>query len=520
MKSKILCLLLCLCLLIPAAAEARELPAPDGVLSALAGEAGYDSLQDWIDLGLSRSVGAGAENVMLAAAVMHPELDFSSYISSALAKLKDEGSYLSAATRQYILHVLFCLGQLPETLSAFVSEDPGEQGIMSVIYAIHLADDGVIPDGNALRQKLLSLRLADGGWAIFGEKSDVDVTAMALQALGDGEDCADAVAEAFAFLSSKQLEDGGFKSFGEENCESLAQVVMALVSHSMAPENDADFIKNENTLTDALSVFVCENLFAHSVGGEFSFSASTQSMLALLSMERGVSVWDFRMENSAPASSSPSASRSAQSSPKTSAETPASSGAGSPGAYKTTAALCVSAAALILCAVLFFLKKRNAKNFLFILLAAVLIIAAILLTDISSVDDYYAARDVTAEKAGTVTLSINCEKLLGRSELAVWENGDILAPCSFALYENDTVYDLLVRAAKEKQIRLDLRGGYVAGIESIYELKFGELSGWIYHVNGIEAKYGCREYVLSDGDVVEWMYTLELGKDLLQNETS
>ncbi|MBQ9543874.1 MAG: DUF4430 domain-containing protein [Clostridia bacterium] len=119
-----------------------------------------------------------------------------------------------------------------------------------------------------------------------------------------------------------------------------------------------------------------------------------------------------------------------------------------------------------------------------------------------------------------MTLSINCEKIVGKSDLVVWENGEILAPCSFDIYENDTVYDLLVRAAKEKQLRLDLRGSYVAGIESIYELKFGELSGWIYHVNGVEAKYGCREYKLSDGDVVEWMYTLELGKDLVQNETA
>ena len=71
-----------------------------------------------------------------------------------------------------------------------------------------------------------------------------------------------------------------------------------------------------------------------------------------------------------------------------------------------------------------------------------------------------------------------------------------------------------MRAAREKKLRLDLRGTYVAGIESVYELKFGPLSGWIYHVNGVEAKYGCGEDYPQDRDFIEWLYTLELGRDL------
>ena len=55
---------------------------------------------------------------------------------------------------------------------------------------------------------------------------------------------------------------------------------------------------------------------------------------------------------------------------------------------------------------------------------------------------------------------------------------------------------------------------YIHGIGNIYEFDFGDLSGWVYMVNGESASVGCDQYVLQDGDQVEWHYTLELGKDI------
>ena len=37
----------------------------------------------------------------------------------------------------------------------------------------------------------------------------------------------------------------------------------------------------------------------------------------------------------------------------------------------------------------------------------------------------------------------------------------------------------------------------------------GDLSGWVYTVNGISANVGCGSYYLKDGDVVEWLYTTD-----------
>ena len=71
-----------------------------------------------------------------------------------------------------------------------------------------------------------------------------------------------------------------------------------------------------------------------------------------------------------------------------------------------------------------------------------------------------------------------------------------------------------MQAAKENQLQLDCRGTYVAGISHLYEFDFGNLSGWMYRVNGVFPDVGCGEYQLSDDDRIEWLYTCDLGRDL------
>ncbi|MBQ2251339.1 MAG: DUF4430 domain-containing protein, partial [Clostridia bacterium] len=48
------------------------------------------------------------------------------------------------------------------------------------------------------------------------------------------------------------------------------------------------------------------------------------------------------------------------------------------------------------------------------------------------------------------------------------------------------------------------------GINNIGEMDFGDVSGWTYTVNGEVATVGASEYVLKDGDVIEWKYALTL----------
>ena len=55
---------------------------------------------------------------------------------------------------------------------------------------------------------------------------------------------------------------------------------------------------------------------------------------------------------------------------------------------------------------------------------------------------------------------------------------------------------------------------YIKGIQNIYEYDAGPLSGWMYRVNGWFPNFGASQYELKEGDTIEWVYTLDLGKDV------
>ena len=97
-------------------------------------------------------------------------------------------------------------------------------------------------------------------------------------------------------------------------------------------------------------------------------------------------------------------------------------------------------------------------------------------------------------------------------------DGVILAETEIILDEGSTAYDQLVAAVKEYSIQMvnngSSRQAYIAGINYLYEFDYGELSGWMFAVNGEFASVGCGEYKLKEGDRVEWLYTTNLGKDL------
>ena len=86
----------------------------------------------------------------------------------------------------------------------------------------------------------------------------------------------------------------------------------------------------------------------------------------------------------------------------------------------------------------------------------------------------------------------------------------------YEIEAGETVYDILVEAARKHSLHLDATGVgdamYVRGIGHLYEMEHGDLSGWNYKVNGNIPSMGCAAYTLSDGDVIVWEYTLTVGK--------
>lgn len=177
-----------------------------------------------------------------------------------------------------------------------------------------------------------------------------------------------------------------------------------------------------------------------------------------------------------------------------------------------------AAAALIL----FLKKKLNKKNAVFLAISAAALSLAVLLTSFKTAGNYYSPVS-KPDSVGKASISIRCDTVLGKSESShIPKDGIILDTTELEITENQTVYDLLTDAAKTYNIQVENSGvngqnssmAYIRGINYIYEFDFGELSGWMYKVNGQTPSVGCGEYVLSPGDRVEWLYTCDLGKDI------
>ena len=105
---------------------------------------------------------------------------------------------------------------------------------------------------------ILSKEIPGGGWALFGNSADPDITMMAVQALSKYTylpEVNDAVERALTVMSSKQNDQGGYSSWGSVNAESISQVICGLTMLGIDPTTDERFIKNGNTLVDALKSF-------------------------------------------------------------------------------------------------------------------------------------------------------------------------------------------------------------------------------------------------------------------------
>lgn len=158
-------------------------------------------------------------------------------------------------------------------------------------YEIPTASDGAT---QTTREKLINYilesQLENGGWTFFGSTADPDMTGMAIQALAPyyskNADVKAAVDKALDVLSATQQDNGGVASWGTVNVESCAQVLTALASIGINADTDERFIKNGNTLVDAIMEFSVENGFAHVKDSGYNQMATEQAYYALVSYNR------------------------------------------------------------------------------------------------------------------------------------------------------------------------------------------------------------------------------------------
>ncbi|MCI8388278.1 MAG: DUF4430 domain-containing protein [Clostridiales bacterium] len=123
------------------------------------------------------------------------------------------------------------------------------------------------------------------------------------------------------------------------------------------------------------------------------------------------------------------------------------------------------------------------------------------------------------------TISIICPELIVNGEVIdaldiekhelITDDGVILAPTEAAINDGDSVFDVLSRICRENKLHLEYSEtpiygtAYIEGIANLYEFDAGELSGWLYSVDGEYPNYGSSKYSLSGNEVIVWEFTLD-----------
>lgn len=271
-------------------AEYLQQAVPQPALGSVGGE--------WLILGLSRWEGElPAEYVQ-------------GYLQRLEQTLQEKNGVLSSRKYTEYSRVILALTALGQDPAAFAGYDLLKpladyqqvlvQGLNGPVFALLALDSGDYPlpqdpeiTEQASREKyveyILSRQEADGGWGLSQGASDVDMTAMTLQALAkyaQRSDAAQAIEGGLTWLSAQQQESGGFVSYGAENSESIVQVIVALGELGVSIE-DPRFVKNGHDLAEALAQFRQEDgSYSHALGQGTDQMASEQAFYALVSLQR------------------------------------------------------------------------------------------------------------------------------------------------------------------------------------------------------------------------------------------
>lgn len=177
------------------------------------------------------------------------------------------------------------------------------QGINGPIFALLALDSRNyrIPQNNSAKVQatrklyldyILKAQTTSGGWNLAADpakSADVDLTAMALQALSKYRERANvsaAIDKAMAYLLSVQNSDGSYSSDNIPNAESTSQVIIALGELGIDAQSTAVNKAGVN-MVDALLKYSTSNGFKHKLStSSADYLATEQALLALCSLKR------------------------------------------------------------------------------------------------------------------------------------------------------------------------------------------------------------------------------------------
>lgn len=444
-----------------------------------------------------------------------------------------------------------------------------KQGINGPIWALIALDSKNYTSSSRdqLIKAILDNRTSEGGWALDGTVTDVDMTAMAIQALApyykSNKNVQDVVDAALAWLSTKQSSDGGFSSWGKANAESCAQVIVALSALNIDADTDSRFVKNGHSALENLLTFEqADGSFLHTLPGsdkDNNQMSSEQGTYALVAYDR------FKTGKNSLYNMTDAVKR-ADASAQEVIDMIDSIGEVNEYSYDAIAEA-RSAYTKLSSADKEKVKAANYKT----LTAAEDAYKAILREKQSERYEKLKAHydellsDKT-KKYGTaakkkllsvlqtaqrdMNAAVSCERVeeifqKAMSDLDAVKPGDIevtfrligaleatqdvdlttdsylpeyvtwVPTKTYALQENATVYDLFTEAMSDAGLRyIGAESNYVSTIYApsclggyaLSEFTNGKKSGWMYTVNGTHPNQGLKNWTLNDNDVVVWHY--------------
>lgn len=497
---------------VPGVAESPE-EIMDWMISVQIRKAGQSDLQGWVDTALAEGIGGNGGWYIIGLDRAGYEFDPSACRRMIRAETEKETGSITKKLRNAL--TMQALGVDNGFPGRVLAEAAAQDSLMTLIFACHLRNNGV-PGGEDVADRLLDLQKEDGGWAVIGENADPDCTAMALQALsplyGKEERVTAAADRGLEVLSRMQLPDGGYSGMGLESSESCAQVVLALSCFQIDSRTDPRFVKEGGSVMDALLSFRREDGgFAHGrESAESNETATVQAFTALAGYRRMLSSGGPCYVFEAKGGSLPEAEEGRT---NTAAPVPRSGGILPRGPMYAV----IGAAVLIACLIAVIRKKRNWRTYVFIAALGCAAAVVVALTEIRTPESYYAAPARTEGNSISTGISIRCDTVAGKNEWAP-EDGTILEQSEIRIGEGQTAFDQLLEATRLNHIQMEYdgtaEGAYIRGIGYLYEYEFGSLSGWMYRVNGTLADTGASRCVLSEGDLVEWVYTTDIGRDV------
>lgn len=441
-----------------------------------------------------------------------------------------------------------------------------KQGSNGPIWALLAVDSGnyIYNYRDKLIDTILDERTEDGGWTHTGNTADVEMTAMAIQALAPYNDedhpkVKSAIEAALTLLSGMQQNDGGFASFGTPNSESAAQVVVALSALGLDANTDSHFVKNGHSVLENLLSYEQEDgSFQHTTDGSGNNQMSAeQGTYALVAYDRYVNkahtlydMTDVVKREDASAQEVidminqigyvDESSYNAIAEARNAYNKLSAADKAKVENYNTLTAAEASYKEI--------LKQKRTEQYKLLkahhdeLLndrtkkygtAAKRKLASILQqaqTDMNAAEscervmDIYnkAIFDLDAVKPGDIEVTF---RLIGALEATqdVDLTKDSYLPeyvtwvptKTYALQENATVYDLFTEAMSEAGLRyIGAESNYVSTIYApsclggyaLSEFTNGKKSGWMYTVNGTHPNQGLKNWTLNDNDVVVWHY--------------